>query len=260
MPRLRLMLAYDGAGFAGSQVQPGQRTVQGDVETALTTLEGQATRATFAGRTDTGVHAAGQVAHCDVHRPWDGEKWRHVLNGVLPPDVRVTNAAIVRDDFHARYDARWRQYRYIVWNGPVLPPLMRHTAWHQRPALNRGAMVDAAGQLVGTHDFASFAGDGKGVPGAAIETVRTVRGARWLAETHVEPIAGASLTFIVEATGFLPHMVRNIVGALVAIGRGDAPPTLIETLLAGRDRRMAPATAPAHGLTLWCVVYDDARQ
>ncbi len=259
MSRLRLTLAYDGAGFAGSQIQPGQRTVQGDVERALTTLDGRPVRTVFAGRTDTGVHAVGQVAHADVHREREPEVWRQGLNGILPPDVRVTNLIVVSGGFHARYDATWRQYRYVIWNGEVLPPLMRGTMWHRRKSLDSAAMRSASRAVIGTHDFAAFAGDGKGVPECDAETVRTMRMAEWTAERRPEAIAGLALVFTVEGNGFLPHMVRNLVGSLVAIGAGDAPVDWVETLLAGKDRRRAAATAPPHGLTLWQVRYDQER-
>lgn len=161
MYRLRLTLAYDGAAFAGSQIQPGQRTVQGEVERALTMLDGQPVRAVFAGRTDTGVHAVGQVAHADVHRERAPETWQQGLNGLLPLDVRITNLAVVSDGFHARYDAMWRQYRYTIWNGEVQPPLVRGTMWHRRSPLDVAAMNVAAQVLIGRHDFAAFAGMGK---------------------------------------------------------------------------------------------------
>src|SRR3954471_22698065 len=153
MSRLRLTLAYDGAAFAGSQIQPGMRTVQGVVESALATLDGQTVRTVFAGRTDTGVHALGQVAHADVCRERPMERWRQGLNGVLPPDVRVTNVARVPDRFHARYDATGREYRYIIGNGKVQPPLLRGTTWHRRSQLDVGAMEEAARALIGEHDF-----------------------------------------------------------------------------------------------------------
>lgn len=260
MSRLRLTLAYDGAGFAGSQIQLGQRTVQGDVEHALTMLDGRPVRTVFAGRTDTGVHAVGQVAHADVRREREPGTWRQGLNGILSPDVRVTNLIVVPKGFHARYDATWRQYRYVIWNGEVLPPLVRGTMWHRRKPLDIAAMQAASQAVIGTRDFAAFAGDGKGVPDSDAETVRTMRVAEWTAERRPEAIAGLALVFTVEGNGFLPHMVRNLVGSLVAIGTGDAPVDWMETLLAGKDRRRSAATAPPHGLILWRVRYDQARE
>ncbi len=257
MYRLRLTLAYDGAAFAGSQVQPGQRTVQGVIEEALTTLDGVPVRATFAGRTDTGVHALGQVVHADLHRAREPEVWRRALNGLLPLDVRVTRAALASEGFHARFSAGWREYRYTVWNGEVQPPLLRGTTWHRRRPLNLAAMQSAAQALVGEHDFAAFAGAGKGVPEGDVPTVRTMRAVGWTAERSLEMVIGSALVFTIEGNGFLPHMVRNLVGSLVAIGAGAAPESWIETLLRGRDRRLAAPTAPPHGLTLWRVCYDD---
>ena len=257
MDRLRLTLAYDGAAFAGSQIQPGQRTVQGDVERALTALDGAPVRAVFAGRTDTGVHAWGQVAHADVQRTRNVDQWRQGLNGILSPDVRITNLTVVPDRFHARYDATWREYRYAIWNGEVQPPLMRATTWHRRSPLDLAAMNAAARSLIGEHDFAAFAGAGKGVPGGDTHTVRTMRVAEWAAERSLEAVEGFALVFTIDGSGFLPHMVRNLVGSLVMIGVGDAPVTWMVSLLRGRDRRSAAPTAPPHGLTLWRVRYDE---
>ncbi|HEY7908087.1 MAG TPA: tRNA pseudouridine(38-40) synthase TruA [Thermomicrobiales bacterium] len=257
MYRLRLTLAYDGAAFAGSQIQPGQRTVQGVIEGALATLDGAPVRAVFAGRTDTGVHALGQVAHADVHRERGADQWRQGLNGLLPPDVRITNVERVPDRFHARYDATWREYRYTIWNGAVQPPLMRGTTWHRRSPLDVAAMDAAARALIGEHDFAAFAGAGKGLPQAAANTVRTMRAAEWTAERSPEAVAGLALVFTIDGSGFLPHMVRNLVGSLVVIGAGDAPVSWMASLLRGRDRRAAAPTAPPHGLSLWRVRYDE---
>lgn len=257
MPRLRLTLAYDGTAFAGSQVQPGRRTVQGVLEDALGTITGSPVRAAFAGRTDTGVHAIGQVAHADVGRAMGEDDWRRALNATLPPDVRITNLAFAPDSFHARFDARWREYRYRIWNGPVQLPQDRMGAWHRRASLDAAAMQEATRAFLGTHAFAAFAGMGKGVPERAEATVRTVRAAGWAAATCEWPVAGTSLTFTVVANGFLPHMVRNMVGSLAVIGQGNAPVTWIAELLRRQDRRFAGRTAPAHGLTLWRIRYAD---
>jgi tRNA pseudouridine38-40 synthase len=257
MYRLRLTLAYDGAAFAGSQIQPGQRTVQGVIEGALATLDGAPVRAVFAGRTDTGVHALGQVAHADVQRERGADQWRQGLNGIMPPDVRITNVETVPDRFHARYDATWREYRYTIWNGAVQPPLMRGTTWHRRSPLDVAAMDAAARALIGEHDFAAFAGAGKGLPQAEANTVRTMRAAEWTAERSPEAVAGLALVFTIDGSGFLPHMVRNLVGSLVRIGAGDAPVSWMASLLRGRDRRAAAPTAPPHGLSLWRVRYDE---
>ncbi len=257
MDRLRLMLAYDGAAFAGSQVQPGQRTVQGVVEAALGTLNGQSVRIVLAGRTDTGVHAQGQVAHADVDRVRGLDQWIHGLNGLLPPDVRVTNVVVARGAFHARFDAIGRTYRYCIWNGPVQPPLLRGTTWHRRSVLDMDAMNAACRVLIGEHDFAAFAGDGRGVPGRSNRTVRTVRSAGWMAERSLDDVSGCALVFTVEASGFLAHMVRNLVGSLVLIGSGERAAEWMETLLHGRDRRSAAPTAPPQGLTLWRVTYNE---
>lgn len=260
MPRLRLTLAYDGTAFAGSQVQPGRRTVQGVLKEALGTLADGPVRAAFAGRTDAGVHAVGQVVHADVARAMSEGDWRRALNATLPPDVRITNSVFAPDSFHARFDARWRAYRYRIWNGAVQLPQERQWAWHRRSPLDVAAMQEATEAFLGTHAFAAFAGMGTGAPGRAEATVRTVRAAAWAAATCAWPVAGTSLVFTVEANGFLPHMVRNMVGSLVVIGQGNAPVTWIAELLRRQDRRFAGQTAPAHGLTLWRVRYADDEQ
>jgi tRNA pseudouridine38-40 synthase len=257
MPRLRLTLAYEGTAFAGSQVQPGRRTVQGVLEEAVQALAGDPIRTHFAGRTDAGVLSIGHVVHLDTARVMEPDEWRRALNAHLPPDVRITNVAFATEAFHARYSARWREYRYQIGNGPVQAPQDRLWAWHRREPLDVSAMQEAAQALAGEHAFAAFAGLGKGSPARADETVRTVRAAKWTVATCQWPLAGTSLTFTVEANGFLPHMVRNMVGSLVIVGNGAAPVTWIAELLRGRDRRLAGPTAPAHGLTLWRVRYDD---
>jgi len=231
--------------------------VQGVVESALSTLDDRPVRAVFASRTDTGVHALGQVAHADVYRARDSDTWRRGLNGILPPDVRVTNVTIVPEGFHARYDATWREYRYTIWNGEVQPPLLRGTTWHRRSSLDVAAMSGATRALIGEHDFAAFAGGGKGIPQRGANTVRTMRMAEWTGERSLEAVAGLALVFTIDGNGFLPHMVRNLVGSLTVIGTGDMPVSWMETLLGGRDRRHAAPTAPPHGLSLWRVRYDD---
>src|SRR4051812_45405741 len=183
MPRLRLTLAYEGTAFAGSQVQPGRRTVQGVLEEAVRALTGEPTRTHFAGRTDAGVHAIGQVVHLDTARAMEADDWRRALNAHLPPDVRVTNVAFADEAFHARYGARWREYRYRIENGLVQAPQDRLWAWHRRQPLDVSAMQAAAQLFVGEHAFAAFAGLGKGSPARADATVRTVRAAGWTIAT-----------------------------------------------------------------------------
>ncbi|HET8628286.1 MAG TPA: tRNA pseudouridine(38-40) synthase TruA [Thermomicrobiales bacterium] len=259
--RLCLTLAYDGTEFYGAQVQPGRRTVGGELERALAHLAGGAVRVTFAGRTDRGVHADGQVAHCTLATRLDDAALRRALNGMLPADLAVLEARTAPDDFHARYDARWREYRYRVWCGTVRVPALARTTWHVARPLDREALDEAAGALLGKHDFAAFAGQGLGVPGRIQRrgTVREVYGARWFAAAPDLPAPpGEVLELRLRASGFLPQMVRTIVAALVEVGAGRREPGWIAALLAGRDRRAAPAPAPPQGLTLWDVGYGPA--
>ncbi|HEX5503517.1 MAG TPA: tRNA pseudouridine(38-40) synthase TruA [Thermomicrobiales bacterium] len=259
--RLRLTLAYDGTDFYGAQVQPGRRTVGGELERALARLTGATVRATFAGRTDRGVHADGQVAHCTVAtRLDDAALWR-ALNALLPADLAALEARTAPDDFHARYGARWREYRYRVWQAPVRVPALARATWHVARGLDRVALDAATGALLGEHDFAAFAGQGLGVPGRARRrgTVREVYGARWFAAAPDLPAPpGVVLELRLRASGFLPQMVRTIVAALIEVGAGRQEPEWIAALLAGRDRRAAPAPAPPQGLTLWAVGYGSA--
>lgn len=259
MPRrLRLTIAYDGTDFFGAQAQPGRRTVAGELEAALARLTGQHTRLVLAGRTDRGVHAAGQVAHADVATDLPAERLQRALNALLPPDLAVLALREVDSAFHARYDACWREYRYRIWNAPVRWPALTRSTWHLARPLDRQALQSAAATLVGEHDFAAFAGQALGVPGRERRrnTHRVVYGARWGQVAGACPVDGVALEFRIRASGFLPQMVRTIVAALVEVGSGRWPVAALATLLAGQDRRLAPAPAPPQGLTLWAVGYD----
>ena len=259
MPSFRLTLAYDGTDFTGSQVQPNQRTVQGELEGVLGVIAGTPVRAVFAGRTDRGVHAVGQVAAVRL-TAWESTplELQHALNARLPIDVAATDASRCADSFNPRYDALWREYRYWIACGTVSPFLARY-AWMRRTRLDAEFIRTGAQQLVGVHDFAAFAGAGDGVPwssraATARGTTRTIL--RCDCQEVRPRIAPGSdryakvLEVRVVADGFLPHMVRNIVGALLQVGQGQRQPEWIRELLVGRDRRAGPAAAPPQGLTL----------
>ena len=266
MARLALTLSYDGTDFAGSQVQPGVRTVQGEVEGAFANLYGRHEPTVFAGRTDRGVHAAGQVVGCADLRPSLAVGTvRAALNARLPPDVAVVAVDRRPDGFHARFDARWREYRYRVWCGSR-DPLVRRYVWHRVDPLDSAVMADTALRAVGEHDFAAFTGAGGGVPWSDRRqrprgTVRTVLRCRcveipqWWGPSDARP--GQLIEFRLVADGFLPQMVRSLVAALVEIGRGAKPSSWFDHLLASRDRRSGAGVAPANGLTFWRVGYDD---
>ena len=263
--RWKLTVAYDGRDFHGSQRQPGRRSVQEDLERALALLAGRAVAATFAGRTDRGVHAVGQVVSCDDLVPaMPDATIVRALNAHLADDLAVVAARRVAAGFHARYDARWREYRYRIWLGPR-QPLARGTVWERRSGLDVQAMDAGARQFLGTHDVASFAGGGEGVPWSERHdqprgTVRTILHCsvrRVLPWWGMAAETGEAIEIRVVADGFLPRMVRTMAGALVELGAGDRPADWISQLLRERDRRMGPVTAPPHGLVLWRVGYGD---
>src|SRR5829696_9603088 len=259
MPSFRLTLAYDGTDFAGSQIQPSRRTVQGELEDALDEIAAIPIRAIFAGRTDRGVHAVGQVAAIRLPA-WSATSLdlQRALNARLPVDLGAIEVALCADSFNPRYDAEWREYHY--WIAPaVVSPFLGRYAWTRRTELDAEAVQAGARNLVGTHDFASFAGDGEGVPWSRRAesprgTTRTIL--RCDCQKVRSPIGPGSkelatvLEIRVVADGFLPHMVRNVAGALLQVGRGQRNPEWISELLARRDRRLGPAAAPPHGLTL----------
>jgi tRNA pseudouridine38-40 synthase len=259
MPRFRLTLAYDGTSFAGSQIQPYQRTVQSELEGVVGAIAGTPVRTVFAGRTDRGVHAVGQVAAVTLPG-WGGTPLdlRRAINARLPVDIGATEAAICAESFSPRYDAVWREYRYWIASAVVSPFLSRY-AWTRRTELDVEAVGAGTRQLVGTHDFATFAGGGEGVPWSRRAAARrgTTRTILRCGCREVRPRIGPGsdqfatvLEVRVAADGFLPHMVRNIVGALMQVGQGHRHPEWIAELLAGRDRRFGPVAAPPQGLTL----------
>lgn len=241
--RVKAIVAYDGTEFLGFQRQATGRTVQQVLESALERITDTRLRVLAAGRTDAGVHAEGQVIAFDVD-------WRHCLsdlqramNAVLPQDCAVRELVQAASDFHPRYDARSRRYRYTVYNALVRSPLVRRTSLHCRTLLNLDAMEAATGFVVGEHDFAAF-----GRPTHGKVTVRRVIEAGWIAELPW-------LHFEIEANAFLFRMVRSIVGTLLEIGRGRLSPDQFREILRSRDRGRAGQTAPAHGLSLIRVRY-----
>lgn len=246
MPRLALGLQYSGCGFAGWQTQPHRRTVQDTLEAALASFAVEAVATVCAGRTDAGVHGLGQVVHFDSSRERSDASWVRGVNRYLPPQLAVRWARTVAPQFHARYSARVRHYDYWIVNEPVRTPLLVGRAgWVWRP-LNLAAMQAAAAMLVGTHDFSSF----RSAQCQAANPVRTL----W--HCSVSSVAAQRLRVRLSANAFLQHMVRNIVGALVAVGTGRHDPTWMGTLLAARDRTLAAPTMTAAGLYLVGVEYD----
>jgi tRNA pseudouridine38-40 synthase len=275
---LKLTIQYDGTDFAGSQLQAEVlgRTVQGELEQALARLAGEPIRVALAGRTDSGVHALGQVASLDfpprgrLDRP---EAVMTALNGLLSPDLAVTAAQPAPEGFHARFSARKRAYRYLIWNRPSRAPLLARYSLHVRKPLDLEAMARAASSIEGTHDLAAFAGQGLGVPDSSDDkpsTVRTIYTARifrldpaagfwtWKApESKDRAPAGEGnlLALDLVANAFLPQMVRTIAGTLLEVGHGKLGLEDIARILANRDRKKAGPTARPHGLCLLWVEY-----
>jgi tRNA pseudouridine38-40 synthase len=246
--KFKLTIAYDGTRYEGWQVQRIGTGVQEKVEAALAKLFPGKPRVHSSSRTDTGVHALGMVAHFEVPAAeckMSARKLALALNAWLPQDIRVLAAARSRTDFHARFDAKGKQYRYFVWNHPAMNPLLRHTAWHVPRHLDLTAIRTAAPYFEGKHDFQSFAAN----PGYAKETT-----VRTLTRCEIRR-TGRLLTFIIEGDGFLYKMCRGIVGTLVQVGLRKFPPSEINQMLERRDRRVAGMTAPAHGLVLCKVFY-----
>jgi tRNA pseudouridine38-40 synthase len=247
MRNIALRIEYDGTDFVGSQWQNNGRTVQGELEGAWEQLTQARRRVNMAGRTDAGVHARGQVANVRTETELDLATIQRGLNAILPEDVGVQSAWEVPYDFHARHTAIRRDYRYLIDNGPSAAPLLRrHTASITR-RLDVAAMHQALEVLLGTHDFAAFAGGPQ--EGSTIRTCYMA--SCLLAEVWGQPLIAIDLA----ANAFLRHMVRNIVGTLLLVGEGKLNAASFAAVLAGRDRRKAGRTAPAHGLYLMSVSY-----
>ncbi len=244
--RFAATVSYDGTALLGSQVQPGGRTVQGELERATATLFGAPVRVEMAGRTDSGVHAIGQVAAFSVETRLDAATVGRALNAHLPEDVAVRDVREVVDGFDPRRWARKRLYRYTIWNASARSPLRRRTAWHLQGDLDVDAMAKAAGKLTGKHDFIACSG--------RLETgrtsVRNVFQAGWRRE-------GEAILFDIEADAFLPQMVRRLTGALVRLGRGSLQEEDFVRLLEQAEQGTLGPTAPAHALCLVQVRYDE---
>ncbi len=244
MPTYKLLLEYVGTRYAGWQAQPSLPTVQGELASRLSRLFDEEVRVAGAARTDAGVHARGQVASFSASREWDPLRLQTALNRLLPDDIAVLDASFAPEGFHARRSARGRTYRYQIVMGPFLSPFLAPYAYHFRSDLSLAAMAEAAAHLLGEHDFSSFraAGDVSTTP------VKT------LTRSEVS-LDGSIITYTVEGTSFLQHMVRSIVGTLVEVGRGHHPPSWMGEVLRSRARAAAGPTLPARGLFLEKVLY-----
>lgn len=244
MRRIALLLEYDGTAYGGSQLQRNAPSIQGELEAAIARLTGETVRTAFAGRTDAGVHATGQVAAFTTGARHDTATFVRGLNALLPPDIAVRAATQAPPGFDPRRQATARLYRYTIWNAPERSPLRRQCTWHVRTPLDEGAMAREAAALVGGHDVASF--------GAALRPGRSTH--RWITRAEVER-RGPLVTLAIEATAFLPHQVRRTAGALVEIGSGRLPRGTFAAWLADPRTGAAGPAAPAHGLCLVRVTY-----
>jgi len=235
--RYALGIEYDGSAFLGWQRHGNGATVQAAVEAALSFVADASVTTVCSGRTDAGVHAACQVAHFDTEVARSPRAWQLGSNSRMPADIRVLWCQTVADEFHARYSARARSYRYRIRNRAVPPAMQRHYYSWERLALDESSMHRAAQALVGEHDFSAF----------RTSQCQATHPRRHLLRIDVQRQDDV-VTIDVQANAFLHHMVRNIVGSLIEVGRGDRPESWIGELLAGRDRTVAGPTAPAEGL------------
>ncbi|MBE9609626.1 tRNA pseudouridine(38-40) synthase TruA [Chitinilyticum piscinae] len=244
MQRYALGIEYDGRAFNGWQIQPDRPTVQDALETAISKMAGHEVRIHAAGRTDAGVHATGQVCHFDSAAPRPLTAWVRGVNSFLPEGVAVTWSRTVPEHFHARFLAMARHYRYLVLNHPVRPALLAGRIGWAHQKLDVAAMQLAADRLLGEHDFSSF----RAAECQAPSPVKLMHAIRIRQDGHL-------LCFDFSASAFLHHMVRNIMGALLHIGKGNQPAEWMSELLAWRDRSLAPPTFMPDGLYLSGVSY-----
>ena len=257
MRNLRLILAYDGADFAGWQVQPGRTTVQGALASAIGRLSGENVLPQGSGRTDAGVHALAQVASFATASAIPPENWMRALNDILPPSIRVLEVTEAAPEFHARKAARAKTYRYRIHRGTICPPFLARYVWHYPYPLEESAIIAAAGLVAGEHDFTSFAAvDAERVERMAggdnseptVNNVRTIFSSNWARESE-------ELIYTVRGSGFLHHMVRNLVGTFLLVGKGTLTQEDLRRILDARQRSAAGPTAPACGLYLVSVEY-----
>ena len=247
--RIKLTIEYDGSGYAGWQRQKNGLSVQQVVEEAIAAATGQQTVVYAAGRTDAGVHALGQVVHFDTQTTIPPEKISYALNTFLPEDIRIASSCETREDFHARFGAKAKTYVYTFYNAQHASALYRNLSAHARGEIDIDAMKQAAKQIVGTHDFASFCASG-----SEVET--TVRTAYSLEINNEPPFIRLEIT----GSGFLYNMVRIIAGVLLDVGKGKLSPKDVADIMQANDRRKASATAPACGLVLKQIYYDNDFQ
>ncbi len=249
MPRIKLLIEYDGTDYVGWQFQDNGLSIQQVMEQALEKILGETVRLHSSGRTDAGVHARGMVAHFDTTKSISLKAYIDGVNGLLPPDIAVREACDADPDFFARFDASGKWYRYSIYSSAVRSPVEARYSWHLKKTLDLHLMKQAAALLVGTHDFGAFRSSRCSARGA----VRQIYSIELLQE-------GAMIHLDIRGSGFLRNMVRIIAGTLAEVGLGKRSVESIEELLQGRDRQLGGRTAPASGLCLMEVYYDPSAR
>lgn len=248
MTKLKLTLSYDGTNFSGYQIQPNKRTIQGELERALHRMhKNKYVKVYASGRTDAGVHAIGQVVHFESSLNLPTARWKKALNTLLPSDITIKQVVVASDDFHARYDAIEKEYRYIVLTDSEYHVFKRNYVYQLNETMDIKAIQKACLSLVGTHDFTSFSSARATVKGSKVRTLTDVRC----------EITDEGFTFIFRGDGFLYHMVRILVGTLLEVGSGKRKPEDIQNLVEQKNRNLTGRTAPPQGLYLWEVIYPD---
>jgi tRNA pseudouridine38-40 synthase len=242
---IKLIIEYDGSNYLGWQIQPNGETIQGVIQDCLKRLTGESLHVMSSGRTDSGVHALGQVAHFRTESRMDANAFQRALNSLLPEDIVIRRAEEVQADFHARRSAKSKVYEYRILNRATPPAIDRQYVWHVPQKLNLDDMKKATHNLMGEHDFSAF----RSVGSSARSSVRNILRADW------KRGKGELLRFEIEASGFLKQMVRAIVGTLVEVGRGKISAQEFKRILDSKDRKEAGPTAPARGLFLKEVKY-----
>jgi len=255
MRKIKLRIEYDGTAFHGWQAQKNRPAIQTILEETILKITGEKSKITGASRTDAGVHALGQVAAFRTHSSLEPETIQKALNALLPYDIRILEVTDVKDAFHPRYDAIKKSYFYIIANQRLSSAFLYRYTWTVQQTLDRACMKEAAHVLVGTHDFSAFQGSGSGVKNPVREIFSLSMEDFNSLDFMTIRYKGNFIKMRIEATGFLRHMVRNIAGTLVEIGRGRIPSDQMRDILASRNRRRAGPTAPANGLFLERVVY-----
>lgn len=259
MRNIKLIIAYDGTDFSGWQNQPGQCTIQGTLTDVLEKLTQHRLMIHAAGRTDAGVHATGQVVNFKTQSPLTAEEFQRAFNALLPPSIRVNAAEEVGPDFHSRWNALAKTYRYRIFRGRVVPPFLWRYVQHDPFELNFDAMAEAARYFAGEHDFTSFAAStGSEEDDRERDTHRIVYCSELLRAKEGDPrVPADEWVYIIRGKSFMRYMVRKIVGTLMDVGRGKLAPGDLPGLFAARDRSKSGATMPPHGLCLESVEYPD---